>query len=377
MFSNFFQSKSPSISKSLIQLKNVLKRKRKNSPKKNLSSDERLLIKEITEKTMEWNKNNITRTKAYLDYYLSHPELHWALLAHMVSRNAGWNMTDLKGEFLSKILSNKDRNAYFTFIERANWLIFQDAYPQLLIYEESQKRGQNLFYLLPYFHISIFMESVWNQYWKEQDSFLITAALIINEQNYIESRVIRNQEFQEAVISTLEFTFQDFLSLNHILFPFMDEQKIKLKGLTVHQFEKLQDRIRLGKQLYSVLFSNQEQLGMVVQWAMKHQHTGSRKDYWPHFFHEIYEGVPGKLVKPRIDSCKLKPGSARIYSPKLEFAWENIQHKPAEIYEWFQDWRIIYFLNNSGDQVEGLIEEAYCRTIKMLELAAFTKKVIF
>lgn len=123
---------------------------------------------------------------AYFDFYQKHPEIHWAFLGHMVSRNGGWNMTDLKGDLLTRLLTNKERDAYFTFLERGNWLIFQDAYPQFLLYGESLKRNKPLFYLLPALDISSFMESVWNYFWKRRDSYILTIALVINEQNYLE-----------------------------------------------------------------------------------------------------------------------------------------------------------------------------------------------
>ena len=75
---------------------------------------------------------------------------------------------------LSRLLTKKEVESFFTFLERGNWLIFQDAYPQFLVYEESIKRGQNLFYLLPHLHVSTFMETLWNQFWDEQDSYLLT-----------------------------------------------------------------------------------------------------------------------------------------------------------------------------------------------------------
>lgn len=42
-------------------------------------------------------------------------EIHWALLGHMVSRNGGWNMTDLKGDLYTRILSEKDQFIFFSF----------------------------------------------------------------------------------------------------------------------------------------------------------------------------------------------------------------------------------------------------------------------
>ena len=84
----------------------------------------------------------------------------------MVSRNGGWNMTDLKGGLLSRLLTKKEVESFFTFLERGNWLIFQDAYPQFLVYEESKKRGKNLFYLLSSF-------TCVNIYGNTMESFLV------------------------------------------------------------------------------------------------------------------------------------------------------------------------------------------------------------
>ncbi len=102
-------------------------------------------MQEIQDKTIEKNVNNLTRTKAYLDFYLEHPDIHWALLAHMVSRNAGWNMTDLKGEWLPQLFSQREQKDYFQFLKRGNWLIFQDVYPQLLIFHYSLKQKKRFF----------------------------------------------------------------------------------------------------------------------------------------------------------------------------------------------------------------------------------------
>ena len=166
-------------------------------------------------------------------------------------------MTDLKGDFLTRLLTKKERNAYFTFLERGNWLIFQDAYPQFLLYSESLKRGKPLFYLLPYLDISTFMETIWNYFWKKSDPYILTIALVINEQNYLEKRIIQNPIYQKDVLGTLEFKLQDVLSFNHILFPY---RKKNLAGQTLHQFQSLHERIVLGKRLYAVLFQNKDSI---------------------------------------------------------------------------------------------------------------------
>ena len=375
MLFNFIKKKQPPLSKSLKKIKRLLL---SNDPleKRNLTIEDEKRLNKIKQTTHLLNKNNVTRTKAYIDFYKRHPEIHWAFLGHMVSRNGGWNMTDLKGGFLSRLLSKKESNAFFNFLERGNWLIFQDAYPQFLVYEESKRSGKNLFYYLPYLHVSTFMETMWNHFWNEVDPYLLTTSLIINEQNYLESRVLKNQTFQKNIFNTVEFKLQDFLALSHILFPYTKNGKMKLIGQTLHQFESLHERILLGKRLYNILFYDVERLHSIEKWAKEHPHSGSRMDYWPHLFHYVNEEVPGKGFMPRIKSCSIIKGMPRIYSPRLEFAWKNQKHDPADVGDWYEDWRIIYYLTVLEDYMDGEIENEYCKTLEKLELAAITKKII-
>lgn len=357
-------------------IKNELMKKNNKASIQNPSIHEKTLIEQIIERTNEHNLNNVTRTKAYQVFYMKHPEIHWAFLAHMVSRNGGWNMTDLKGDFLSRLLGDIERNSFFDFLERANWLIFHDAYPQLLLYEESLKRGSSLFYLLPLFNISTFIEPVWNYFWKYQDSFVLTAGLIINEQNYIETRLVQNSFYKNEVIGTLEFLLQDVLSLNHILFPYVFEGGVNLAGRTVHQFENLNERILIGKKLYTILFRNKDQLKKTIEWAASNPHTGSRKDYWPHLFNHVKEMAPGKILLPRLDSCQLRPGAPRIFSPRLEFAWKNKGHVSEDVGDWYHDWRILSYISDSDEVINRGIQSEYCATLEKLELAAAAKKVL-
>lgn len=347
-----------------------------NTLKQPLSKQEKPIIEQIIKLTNQYNINNVTRTKAYLDFYNRHREIHWAFLAHMVSRNGGWNMTDLKGSLLPKLLTKTEVESFFLLLERGNWLIFQDAYPQLLVYEESMKRGKNLFYLLPHLNVSAFMETLWNYFWTEGDSNLLAISLIINEQNYIESRVIQNPIFQKNIFQTLEFTLQDLLSMNHILFPYYEAGTNQLFGQTMHHFESLHQRILLGKRLYTILFRNPQRLKMTELWANSHPHTGSRKNYWPHLFNDVDDEFPARWLKSRLHSCKLIPGSSHFYSPQLQYVWKDYSHSPAEIADWYKDWNVIYYLFDSKEQIDGEIKHEYCKTLERLELAAVTKKAL-
>lgn len=320
---------------------------------------------------MEHNLNNVTRTKAYLDFYLRYPEVRWAFLGHMVSRNGGWNMTDLQGEFLPKLLSKKERMTFFNFLERGNWLIFQDVYPQFLIYEESIKRNKPLFYLLTYLNVSTFMETIWNHFWRNHDTYTLCIALVINEQSYLEQRVVQHPVYQKEVLNKFEFILQDLLSFNNILFPYDGG---KLAGQTLHQFESLHERILLGKRLYSILFHNKDFLRQVVDWAKNHPHTGSRKDYWPQIFNNVKEGLPGLTYPIRLKSCQLRKGARRFYSPKLENAWKNVIQPEAEKGDWFDDYQVADYLVDDMENIDGEIKNEYCKTLERLEVAALAKK---
>ncbi|WP_246001189.1 DUF2515 family protein [Oceanobacillus piezotolerans] len=355
--------------------KELTKKSRPTIQKHQLNDMENELIQYILRETKNRNVNNVTRTNSYLDFYKRFPEIHWAFLGHMVSRNGGWNMTDLKGSLLTRLLSSEEQEAFFTFLERGNWLIFQDIYPQLLLYEESVKRNTNLFYLLPFFHVSFFMRVIWDYFYVIKDRFLLTVALIVNEQSYLEKRVIQNAHYKSTVLETLEFKLQELLSLNQIIFPSLDRKGIKIIGQTIHQFASLHDRILLGKRLYELLF-DRENFFSIYKWATQHPHTGSRKDFWPHLFNDIDESVPWGSYQRRIKDCRIKPNSPKLYSPILKFAWKNREQKEAEEGDWYSDWRVIHYLKKDNFKGNGAIYHEYCKTLEKIEFSILAKEAI-
>ncbi|WP_143414508.1 DUF2515 family protein [Halobacillus massiliensis] len=348
-------------------------------PLRELSSEDEKLIKEIRNHTRSKNQNNITRTQAYFDFYKKNPEIHWALLAHLVSRNAGWNMTDIKGEYLPKMLTYKEQVDFFAFIERGNWLIFQDAYPQLLLYEESKKQNRPLFHLLSRLHVSKFMKPFWDSFWKDHSSQELTFALIINEQQYIEERVVQNNQYKQTVLNTTLFKLQDVFDFNHILFPYMTplQKKTKVVGGTVHHFSSVEDRIVFGKGLYDLLFSIQSRLQQIVSWAESNPHTASRKDFWPRLFNDIKESAPGQVHELKGSPCSMTDPAARIYSPKLTDVWEDWIHQPAESGDWCSNKKMLQHIKKPIKVLNEDIQEIYCKTIEELELAAFAKNKFF
>lgn len=355
-----------SVKKALQQQQNS------NTSLNKLTDEESKLVQAIKEKTRKNNRNNVTRTAAYLNFFKRNPNIEWAFLAHMVSRNAGWSMTDLKGSLLSPLLSNEQQAYFFTFLERSNWLIFHDAFPQLLLYEESIKKDKNLFYLLPHFGVSHFMKVLWDHYYQNRNEYLLSVALIINEQNYIEDRVMQNKDYRATLMESLELKVQELFQLNQILFPFSNGKEVQLIGQTVHQFASLKERILLGKRLYQLLFDEQY-FPAIYDMALSQAHTGSRKDYWPDIFNDINEYGPGEPLQESLKKGKLINGAKHLYSPTLDNAWHNVEQEPAEIGDWYSNWRVIHYLRKEPSKINEDIHEDYCNSLKRMELAVITK----
>ncbi|WP_235941580.1 DUF2515 family protein [Paenibacillus puerhi] len=338
-----------------------------------LSDEERQLLARIRTERDELGRNNVTRTEAYLRVYRDRPELHWAFLAHMVSRNGGWAMTDLCGEFVPFLLDGEKRTWIFGFLERANALIFRDAYPQLLVYEASIKARRPLFHLLPELGVSRFMRLLWESHWEKPDVSLLTIGLIINEQHYIEERVVRNPAYRQHVISTVFFQAQALLQLNQMLLPHARTQACRLAGLTLERFTSLKERIEIGKQMYALLFAIPAVHEGAVRFAFARPHTGSRADYWPHLFAPAREEPPrlrGELQeKLDLDGIRLKAGARKLYSPALADVWPDWPAADPEPGDWFCDLSALDYLGDIPIPARYDLTQAYGSGLKKIELA--------
>ncbi|MDF2718097.1 MAG: hypothetical protein K0R28_5022 [Paenibacillus sp.] len=313
-----------------------------------MTAEEISLVQSIRDETKRCNRNNVTRTSAYWRVFERSPELQWAFLAHMVSRNGGWSMTDLKGELYSRLLAPDRSVTIFDFLESANSLIFQDAYPQLRLYESSLERRRSLFHLLPEFGVSAFMRPVWEQFWHEGNSALLTVGLIVNEQHYIEGRVVQDERFRRAILDTADFQAQTVLQLNCLLFPYAPEgamahpdassrpRNYRLAGLILEDFSDLSGRIEFGKALYAILFAVPAVAKGVRDFASSRTHTGSRADFWPGIFATVQSEPPKAQYAEKLDGGTLLPGATPLYSPKLEHAWKDKPFTPPDRYDWYR-----------------------------------------
>lgn len=336
-----------------------------------LAPHDRDLLERIERERDVHNRNNVTRTAAYLNIYREHPELHWALLAHMVSRNGGWCMTDLQGELLPLLLNKTQRQAVFAFLERANSLIFRDAYPQLLLYRASLQHQSPLFHLLPHLGVSSFMRPVWEHFWEHKDSVALTIGLIVNEQNHIEQRVVHNPLFRHSVIETLFFQTQSLLQLNQVVLPYIHNNRTRMAGLILENFSSLNERIEVGKKLYAISFGIPVVFEGAKQFAFSTRHTGSRADYWPHLFAPIRKQppVPRGQLKERLDGCRLRPEAVQLYSPKLADVWKDCPVAPPESGDWFQDMEAAKHFISIEAPFSFEMTQEYCLGLNKIELA--------
>ena len=297
---------------------------------------DRELIYLIKLQVSKANLDNISRTKAYAQFFQEHPEIKWAFLASMVSRNAGWNMCDLEGEWYPKLLSKPFRYQLFLTYERANWLIFQDAFPQLLVYHYMTIVKRNLFHIFPLFHVSQFMVREWQEFFQHKNEERLLFALIVNEQHLIQKPVIENPVFKHRVFKTKLFGLQDSFHYSCVLFPTLAG---RLYGSSVSEFRKHEERIKLGKRLASILFTP----ALFPQFLAFSKHTeptGSRWEYEQYQINKPFRTTPFlRLTFPVIyhtienpDTCNWE----KYYRVKRKWRLPVLPDKNMDVTDWFE-----------------------------------------
>lgn len=317
-----------------------------------LTRQEKSIIATINAKTNKYNKDNITRTNSYLRYFQLYPEIKWSFLASNVSRNAGWNMCDLESKWYQKVLDPKQRKYLFLTYEKANWLIFQDAYPQLLLYHYSTEYMRPMFHLLRFFYVSSFMEREWHRFWETNDGERLLTCLIINEQNVIQNPVISHPVYKKYVFSSLRYYMQQFFRFNVVLFPTCSGE---LYGSSVNKFTKVTKRIELGKRLANILFQP-TLFDYFYDFAIQTPHTGSRYDYEQYvipgkqrdtpFLRMIYPVVHHEINKQpfwKVNSFKIKKWLTRpiCHQESIHLtAWYKLKQKQQKVLLAVADWLV-------------------------------------
>jgi hypothetical protein len=214
----------------------------------------------------ERNRDNVARTESYLELYTytrTHgPELPWLLMAHLVSRNAGYFMTDLRRVVDDRRTHPDARPIFenlFHLLERANFLIFWDAWHHVLSHMLGRPFGART---------AQFMQKAWARFDRDPTERRLALDLVHNEQHYIEHRAAHHPRFAAGLVAVigLELTRRD----QPLHFPCVDVD------IRVGRFRDLGCRIEAGRRIFDEVVADRAQRDAIFRWCDAHPHTGAR-----------------------------------------------------------------------------------------------------
>jgi len=251
----------------------------------------------------ERNRDNVSRTHSYLELYAHTrargPDLPWLLMAHLVSRNAGYMMTDLARALDRDETPEPMRPAIenlMALLERANFLIFYDAWFHVLHHLLGRSSA------LPPGRTPAFVRAAWLRY--EQalgetggvDAALERALvldLVHNEQHFIERRVVHNPRFGpgQQALAMIEGSGRE----KPMTFPLDDVE------LRVGRFADLDRRIATGAEIFDAVLADRSRREAAYAWARDHPHTGAREVYGGRGRRTLRESWPVERVRALLD----------------------------------------------------------------------------
>ncbi|MFD0713643.1 DUF2515 family protein [Paenibacillus sp. GCM10027626] len=328
-----------------------------------ITIQDRAIVERIQAETNGAIRSNLLRAEAYRVLYFRRPELHGALLAHIMTRNIGYYMTDLQGELLPRLIDAEKRKRWFLLLERLDAAAFKHTYPQLLLYEAGKKEGKELTHLLPFFGISRFMQPVWNLFWHKLDRAALTTALIVNEQ-----RIMSRELKKEANRPLLPETFSVILPYGASL-----DGGMKLAGVMFKQPYHEEVRIEAMKRLYVILFGLADIHEGVLSFVRGVPHSGSRADYAPDLFTAHKSAITFGRYKQKLIGSSIIQGRRALYSPRLEEAWPDTEYKGSDEggkEDWFVSVEEVcpYFRRLPAPERSEVFQE-HCSLLRKLELA--------
>jgi hypothetical protein len=233
----------------------------------------------------ERNADNVSRTDSYLELYAwtaaEGRELPWLLMAHLVSRNAGYLMSDL-----ARSIDKPGRDpalraameSLMALLERANFLIFQDAWHHV-VHHLMGRTGELTSPRTPRFMID-----AWHRHERAgtaADERSLVLDLVHNEQHLIERRAVHRAELAPG-LRLLEFVERSGRE-KPIHFPLDGAPAITVGG-----FARVERRIATGARIFDDVIADRARRAALVDWAQAHPHTGSRA---------VYGGRPGPGVR--------------------------------------------------------------------------------
>ena len=264
-----------------------------------LPDDARRTLEHMLSEIDERNADNVARTASYLELYeLTRAvgrELPWVLMAHLVSRNSGYLMTDLAVAIERGNLpfSREALEELFLFLERPNFVIFWDAWWHVAhhLLGRPTKEGRT----------PRFVRDAWRRYEaaaaRGVDAALERALvldLVVNEQNLIERRTVHATRFDRARAIV---RFADAMKTERpIVLPVVPAE------IVVGGFLALDKRIAAGRRIFDEALAGRAQREAIYAWTREHPHTGSRA---------VHGGKPTPTIReawPRARVLELWPG---------------------------------------------------------------------
>jgi len=239
----------------------------------------------------ERNADNVSRTASYLELYAltreMGQELPWVLMAHLVSRNSGYLMTDLAVAIdRGNLPFSRDALVeMFLFLERPNFLIFWDAWWHVAHHLLGRPMQEG--------RVPRFVREAWSRYCsappspeRERDLVL---DLVTNEQNLIERRSVHAPRFEKAraIVRFADATAGE----RPIVLP-VARAEIKVGG-----FLELEKRITAGRRIFDEALADPAQRDAIFAWAMAHPHTGSRAVHGGKATPTIHDAWPRERVR--------------------------------------------------------------------------------
>ncbi|HTJ45889.1 MAG TPA: DUF2515 family protein [Kofleriaceae bacterium] len=238
------------------------------------------------------NEDNVSRTAAYLELYThlraQDLDLPWVLMAHLVSRNAGYLMSDLARQVERMPLMKSAIENLFALLERANWLIFHDAWWHLGCHLLGRPLERP--------RVPEFMIEAWARRSSERELVL---DLVHNEQHLIEHRAVHHPDLAEGarLLAMIEQSGRE----KPLVFPIPDAPSISVGG-----FADLSKRIDTGRRIYDQVLADRDRRDALWAWARAHPHTGSR---------EVYGGKPGPTIRAAWPPARARSIWAGVHEP--------------------------------------------------------------
>lgn len=257
----------------------------------------------------ERNLDNLSRTASYLELYAwtrDHgTEMPWLLMAHLVSRNAGYLMTDLARQLAGPIGQDPAvadaMRTLFVLLERGNFLIFWDAWHHVLTYLAGELDA-----LSPP-RTPVFMCEAWRRYDRDRKSpspeleRRLVLDLVHNEQNLIERRAVHHPDLAPGLrlLTMIEASGRE----RPMVFPEVDGAPVP--EIRVGGFADLEKRIATGRRIFDEILADRGRRDAMFAWAMAHPHTGSRA---------VYGGKPGPSVREAWPVAKVRELWAHVHA---------------------------------------------------------------